>query len=600
MPTLAGYSRGVGYAAGFKFALFKAMPGANADLVQTIGLGDVVSGFSEVTFEAHDTFAPLPPLELSIGQTAIWVFERPDGSAIVGDAAQIEPQLEALISSGELDDFPFLMTELVEFLGQYDKLADRLRPAFDILSTISEHSAAVWRDEVILHPIARRELANQISDTKARIDAVQSLRLRTENHTLTIEARFSAMPNPSFPRTQRIGQLLDVKRLSIRTTTVERLVIPKYEQFDWELNTVGSVANFILTYSPFDRTRREILSTGARGIRSFGYWEEIGVGPRTPPPTSFVVFPSDADVIAEILRATNISLERHGFQRRVGLLVRPIGFGTPSPRKVAKDDVELLKLEFDALFFIGNHRSRRLQGVATNLAASRVAAAAVRSAIYGYSRAFSTTSRRRPFFRGPGICLASPGVRSQYEDLAASVRRTVLGLLCEEYAVAEADDVIVFCPTGSIGQAPPETVVTIGRRSFPVRLIESPRPGPEMVALAINAGQVWGDVSWYSDFVAGLLVEAGWRVLEIREGVITAELYHNVTIFHLANSSVHFKEVSASARLSLSNVVITNQTIPKHYSEESLLFIFHHSDIQLWKEILGRILGRSNEEEDWE
>lgn len=149
---LVGHINPVGVVPAFSLPIFKPFPQANSHYIQDISPNGTVAAF-RLFFEPGITIAEVErPLKLAVGDPAVYVFARRDGT-ISGSRAWVAEQLKRDLQS--LTEWPTLALRVAEFCGL--KQLDQYRQnAFAHIGRVfSGKDAIFWRNHSILLPTFR-------------------------------------------------------------------------------------------------------------------------------------------------------------------------------------------------------------------------------------------------------------------------------------------------------------------------------------------------------------------------------------------------------------------------------------------------------------
>ena len=82
-----------------------------------------IEGFCIVSLQP-DSIRPVPAVEISVGQTALFGFESRDGAVVFGGYEEIAPRVRAEFAG--FDDLPFTQIDMASFLGDAELGAQAL------------------------------------------------------------------------------------------------------------------------------------------------------------------------------------------------------------------------------------------------------------------------------------------------------------------------------------------------------------------------------------------------------------------------------------------------------------------------------------------
>jgi hypothetical protein len=197
MAFLIGFLNPCNGASAFLIPLFANRLGANYNLIQDIGSDDIIRSFLEFEGSVNCNFHDRVP-EVRAGERALWAFQY-DGQISHGTSEQLAATLLPLLSSRAFSTSPLLESEVAKFCSQWDIYCEALNASFRFLQTFSPTAADIWRDAVVLLPVAKSDL-NAIlpADFLATNPTLADVRVRAQEKELVVELPRRMFKRPTF------------------------------------------------------------------------------------------------------------------------------------------------------------------------------------------------------------------------------------------------------------------------------------------------------------------------------------------------------------------------------------------------------------------
>jgi len=167
MPWLTGFHNPTGLRPALLIPLFVGWQGGNRYLIQQIGPADNVTSFIDFDGELN-CHLQLQKIELNVGDQSLWGVEFRSGDISFGSVTDIAPVLRKKLSQNEFSEHPWLGAEIAALCGDIARYNRYLRGLFKGLWEQAPIAAEVWRDNVVLLPIVRQELADRLRHTPTR------------------------------------------------------------------------------------------------------------------------------------------------------------------------------------------------------------------------------------------------------------------------------------------------------------------------------------------------------------------------------------------------------------------------------------------------
>jgi len=97
--------------------------------------------------------------EVQIGERALWGFRSLTGQIILGPMKELSKTLKIRLANNEYEKFPFIEAQVARFCDSTKAYHRALKKSYTALRSLSELSADIWRDSVIILPEAKKELS---------------------------------------------------------------------------------------------------------------------------------------------------------------------------------------------------------------------------------------------------------------------------------------------------------------------------------------------------------------------------------------------------------------------------------------------------------
>lgn len=278
MPILAALQE-VTEGPGFLVPVFKAYPGDNADCVQVVDASSRVEGF--LTCIAERSLIPADPIEIEIGDQAIWAFRGLDNAILVGNSERFRGASAALLQAAMITSHPLIAADFaLSFLPVEDAI-EVLTSCFSAQGK-DQRAAQIWLDTNVLLPALRREVVKWIGEEEAKTTPMLVI---THGHVCNVYV-------PTVVH-DRANEILDFRFLAEKFGVSQFYwgsadalhSIPIRRQVpDWRIIGVGDIAVDAFTPPPFLGENLRASPGGevrvaARGNR----FEDTGsVSPQTP------------------------------------------------------------------------------------------------------------------------------------------------------------------------------------------------------------------------------------------------------------------------------------------------------------------------------
>jgi hypothetical protein len=364
----------------FVVPLFVDRPGSNHSLIQEITTDDRVASFLDVDV-GNNYEITQETVEIEIGDPALWGFRSLSGEIILGTASEVSKVIKRRLHGGEYRAFPLIETQIAKFCKNARSYASALARSFQTIQKRSSLMANIWRDSVILLPVAKKELARNLPRTLLELD-IDNVRLFSHETRIEIIVPHSLLnfyepqkSQPDFSETLNLGKSFGLSSLSLTgansdsETTWSKL--PTFNETYGELKSFTGIGDLVEKNLPFfNRTHLLIPPWIGRGTRPGA----------KPPLMSFCVMNTEKRRISAALQfASNVGQGTV----KIAIVTLPITFGTSKGHKLDISELISLKPIFDYIFIVGNHVLQKPIGLAPRLAASSRAVKYVKACVDG-------------------------------------------------------------------------------------------------------------------------------------------------------------------------------------------------------------------------
>jgi hypothetical protein len=179
MPKLDGFFAITLDAPTFLIPFFIDRPGSNRSLVQQISENDRVQSFIEIEIDGNCD-PPITRPDVSIGQFALWAFRSSSGELLQGKRTDLLFALKAKLAVDEFREFPLIENQVAKFCDARDIYEDSLPPSFNAIADMSLVMGEIWRDSVILLPVAKKEISTALTSDllKTNLDHIRIVGLK--------------------------------------------------------------------------------------------------------------------------------------------------------------------------------------------------------------------------------------------------------------------------------------------------------------------------------------------------------------------------------------------------------------------------------------
>lgn len=210
--TLHGFINPVDLTPAFVLPVFLGEGGGNHLLVQIVDQDGCVQGFTPVDTGVYVLNRAVDAVRVEVGHPALWGFQWDDAHWLIADGNRLRKELADQPASPDIP--PLLQLGIARFLCRDTDVADLSRKAFEHLAIHSPHSAALWRDLVVLLPAARQALKTALPPTATVCRALDDVLLSCDDALLRVEVPEAILAAFTQDKDRLIAALEPARRLA--------------------------------------------------------------------------------------------------------------------------------------------------------------------------------------------------------------------------------------------------------------------------------------------------------------------------------------------------------------------------------------------------
>jgi hypothetical protein len=566
-----------GETAGFGVPIFRQYKGGNQEYIQVIDERNNVIRFETISVSGETCDVSQLGLEAEVGDPAIWAFRNQELKLHLGNAAEIKKIGMDLVEDGMLDKCPMAAVEMVFFCQKELERPSELRDAYRALTKLSWRGADTWRDTAILLPAIKHDISKLLSSVPNSRQQIEQIIAVTKGGITSIY-----MPEKigrqftDLPKWRVLASHFDVSDFEIKTFSNESrshvLATP-----DWLAVGLGGIARFVIERSPFNGSRTNdggSVVLGPPSIHRDNKVSRLFVG---------IIGSNVSDSQKLIAKMFNMHV-RSKIKHLIN--VRPIGFGTPSPRK-AKPELLMSSLpDFDFCWLIANHRQRQVGNFTQNLTASTTASRFVRAAVSGLISCLDSIEGQTALLsKSHGARFGLVGATRYDTSVGVSelVMRALYSMICEDAYLHSAESIYVIWPRQTL-EKNRNVIVQLGKHKYEVKLIEKEFRGgfSDVVAYAVDVELSKRTESDFKDFCISVLAGFGWNYRYSNDEFSIFENEGEVIEICTATSRRMIYILCEKIKQENRNVqyVITNKTVPQYARDVyNNINIVHYSEL---------------------
>lgn len=395
MPLLRGILVVSADIPSFVIPVFVHRLGSNQSLIQQIDKEGQVTAFLDI--DVGNRYESVQEhLEVTVDSAALWGFRTPDGEVLWGKAAEISENLNRNLERGDYRKLPLIEAQIASFCNS-PVYESALLHSFWLIKLHSPLMADIWRDSVILLPLAKSELAKGVP--KHLLDGyLNSVRVIGKDGRIEIILPrilfefYQQEFKPKLNQTEKLGGVfgLSSPELVQSDSGPETFIEPtSLEEVHGELISFTGIGDVVAGNSPSYRRVKLLVPP----------WIDGQKRPKGRPLLSFCVINTEERNIDASLRIGK-RIDRETI--KIAIVTWPITFGTSSGHKLDLNALTALHPTFDYTFIVANHVLQKPTGLAPRLAASSRAVKYVRACIDGLMQiVWASTGPKTPrdFFK---------------------------------------------------------------------------------------------------------------------------------------------------------------------------------------------------------
>jgi hypothetical protein len=519
MPLLHGYLNPAPGTPCFLVPLFVEFPGSNRVLVQEISQNDMIEAFLEMDIEVSCE-SPLEHIQVMIGQPAHWAFQLATGNIIYGNASAVASALGRILKKKVFAKFPLIQSQVAKFCADSRRYHQALESSFKMLTRYSPISAGIWRDAIVIAPMARRELNTSVQGTlsQTEIDEIRVFgdagQLKVEIPHRIIDQVNRIRPHMLLPETTKLAKVFGLS---------EPTLTPKYIATTKERKSSNEPRAIVRGFSGTG----EMIARALHRIRGYEYvippWVPLSKVRRfRQPQKPFYVFAITNLNTVNIEAAIKFVGAFRGTEIKVAIALLPLSFGTLRSEEAVTAQLEILSAAFDYIFVIGNHLLQKPPGAAPGLTASSKAIKYVRACVnalmeIAWADYGPRTARefQKIFPYGFGLIGRAHGTRNELDH--SSLFREAVGTMLNERLSLEDAKRIVLAGSSSIIKSR-EAFAFVGEAVANTRnevlTVESMDTRQAITILAFGIGRHEITSASFRSLCLSLLIFLGWSVLD--------------------------------------------------------------------------------------
>ncbi len=498
-----------GEKASFLLPTFCLYPGSNHELVQQIDRNDNIVALEFIQLPPKFDHIVSQKIEVSIGGPAVWAFRDQHGQLHVGNAAEVRSAGRSLLAHDLHEKCPMAAAEMLTFCTAETEYPHVLSAAFAHLESISKLSAETWRDTVILLPLVKQDLEDNIERSVRRGSAPNRVFAFAERDRLHIHLpKAIAERVDELPKCRAVAKIFGIREFVIHALGSQSKkaasVIPT-----WVIYGVGGIARHVIGRPPFVAFTSNSTAPYHGALASGNSFGHKTLGARGDHLIIGIV-PSDIDhahsVNAFIGNVSQKKSQRHAFN------VRPSGFGTPRTDKPSPQTIREIMNEFDYFWILANHRKHQIDSPWNSLAASNAISRLVKTASCSLIECLDSTAGRNLLdetrgSHGFGLIGASRCDSSRKDNV---IRSILYSMLCEDAYLHSASKIHIFWPFPVEFE---RRKISLGTHQYRVEILSHHQSAGRMaVGYATNVVLSERSNEDFKDFCVSLLAGYGWML----------------------------------------------------------------------------------------
>ncbi|MBB2687554.1 hypothetical protein N2597_07185 [Rhizobium sophoriradicis] len=580
MPLLDRTIPSARKAVGFELPIFRSHKGANSDLVQKIAPDGTVERFVSCWLDtSHAVHVNDQTFVVNEGDQAIWVYRNERQELVIGSQKELTEYGIDALSARSLDSYPLAAAEMAAFCRCEERFPHVLKSAYARLAETSSQSADNWRDTTVLLPAIREDMATYLGSQASakhlrQVIAVSRDRKTTIYGPETLEVESHNLPR--FRAMARVFGIEDVRFVPLKQATGE----PRQEI--WRFVGTGGLASHALSRKPFFGQER--LNTQLRKTQASASGTERGSAP-APSQLFATVTGSDMQDVDHARR----EMERaSAFRYRHAINVRPMGYGTPSPRKALPEQILRALPQVDILWVLAAHRLRQTGRHQNGMSVLHIASRTLVNALVGLLDTIESGDRGNEFLEGlrHQQVLGTVGVWRYNKDVdeVENLRRLVYNMLSEDLLLHTVDTIKVLWTMRGM---PPSRVIHIGDRRYGIEFIDCPHSklGSTIVGFAAGVQPARRTAHEFRDLCVSLIAGYGWgKVFASESGVVMQNGKEELRVSPVTTLQEMWNQLH-SHQTHNAHVIVTNKSVPQNLKNEAdhrSANVIHYSELGRW------------------
>ncbi|BDW95691.1 hypothetical protein MACH10_13760 [Thalassospira tepidiphila] len=561
--------------------VFREVKGGNAEYIQEMSADGFVRRFVPVDFPFEDNEYVPKEQEIGVGEEGVWCIRMLDRT-VVAKHSEMKALATEVMSEISYAQFPFFRQEMSSFLDG-GSAAKGVLFAYSELSKLSKVAANVWRDAVILLPLAREGIDRSLRSAQkfdlmdvslVSEEATSYISLPGKPINTDIKLEYWAEMARAFGITsfRLIWQSNDIRRSDIDLS---------------ESVVVGfcAMTRFVLSERPFGA-----LQLGNHKGISYSFYQEKRGEIRSEKQAIYIIRSNQEALSAVKIIDQELLPSAH---LKTAINIRPIGFGDPNKNTSNIVDVRKNLNNFDVIWIISNHRQKRNSRFATGISAQNVASRNLKRLIesllwsdvvsieireYLWEKRNDYYQRKRPL-----ICLFGYAQLAERGKLYGAILKSLQSMISIDISLRHPGKIIALAPVSKFER------IYISEYSLNIEVYPSDMNTKSYVYVFVVDANIseFFNVE-FSEFISDIL--RGYEFVEfqiVSDAVFSISIGNSKFKLLLAKNSnqlSYFVENSGPEDIIVSGVTIT-QFMNRSAAEKNKKLI-HYSDLDF---ILSKI-----------
>ena len=561
--------------------IFRDGQGGNLEFIQELSFDGFVKRFLPVDFPFREDEYVNERRQVELGAEGIWCVRTLDGVVTLRHSEMSSVAINILSDKRYLD-YPFFRVEMASFL-EGDVSTSALKLAYFQLSKFTEVGANVWRDAVVLLPLAREGI-----DTSLRSSRKFELK-EVSLHSATGQAFVSVPGKPlnidiNFDKLLEIGSALGIHSAKVIWQNND---LPSDEARNVKSTVIGfcSMTHFVLSHPPFLS-----VNISTHNDISYTYHQDFH-GVTGLDEQAIYILRSNNGALAAAQAVSNEFLD--GVSWKSAINVRPISFGESKKSTPSISDVRDSLQGFDVLWIVANHRQKRSGRYGTGLSAQNIASRTVKNLVADlmwcdglFDNIYEHVSFKkvdRFYSGGPLVCAYGYQQHSTNSGLYNPILAALQSMVSEDMSLKGSGKVIAFAWTNR-----PETIFvseySLNVEVFPRYMKNNnfiSRDNNYVSVFALDVGLVHYIDDGFSNFICDIIRGYHEVDFEILSEKVVLVYLNNISIKLLIANNVnqicYFVDNSESKDIIITGLTLTK--FVKRYASDRDRNVIHYSDL---------------------